>query len=144
MGRYWKSIFTSALELIPLTAWSNVPTMKEVFRNADSVLVGFYQSILEEAGIQTFVGNTSSQQALVAGIMTAFFPLPLFFPVLYVLNDADYVEAMTILRDLKNAPAAVEAEWTCQNCGQPVPGNFTTCWKCLASKSDDTVEDHKP
>ena len=135
------------MRLIPLSDWLSIPVMKEVFRNADSGLVGLYQSILENAGIQTFIGNTSTQQSLVAGLATAFFPLPLFFPVLYVLNDPDYAEAMTILRELKDTPATtateVEAEWTCPGCGQAVPGNFTVCWMCQFSKSDGTIEDSK-
>jgi len=107
--------------------------MKEVFRNADSVLVGLYQSILGDAHIQTFVRNANTQQSLVAGWLTAIFPLPLFFPTLCVVNDEDYEEAMKILRGLSEGSSVTNAEWTCQNCGESVPGNFTTCWKCQGS-----------
>lgn len=109
--------------------------MKEVFRHADSALVGLYQSILEDAGIATFVHNLGTQQALVAGIMTAFFPLPQFYPTLSVMRDEDYEEAMTILRGLQKSAAAPEgADWKCPQCGESVPDNFSTCWKCQAAR----------
>ena len=36
--------------------------MKEVFRSSDAGRVGLYQSILEDAGIGTFVRNSSTQR----------------------------------------------------------------------------------
>lgn len=104
--------------------------MKEVFRHADSVLVGLYQSILEDAGLNTFVGNTGTQQSLVGGLVTAIFPLPMFFPTLYVLSDDDYPEAMNILRSIADSSSLAESEWRCTQCGEAVPGTFTACWKC--------------
>jgi Putative prokaryotic signal transducing protein len=111
--------------------------MKEVFRNADSALVGLYQSILEDAGIPTFVHNTSTQQMPVAGLLTAICPLPQFFPTLNVLNDEDYPEAMQLLL----SPAAEDLmEWTCSACGETAPGNFTTCWKCQSGRPLSPLE----
>lgn len=110
--------------------------MKEVFRNADSGLVSLYQSILDDAEIVSFVQNTGTQQSLVGGLLVAIFPIPLFYPTLYVLRDEDYAEAMTLLSSMKEAPAdAVDAaHWTCSGCGEEVPGNFTDCWRCLSSR----------
>ena len=103
--------------------------MKEVFRHVDSALVGLYQSMLEDAGIGTFVHNTGTQQSVVADPLTALFPLPQFFPTLSVLRDEDYPEAVAILRSLQDA-APGSPDWLCPRCGESVPGNFTTCWKC--------------
>ena len=103
--------------------------MKEVFRHADSALVGLYPSMLEDAGIRTIVHN-ETQQLPVAGLLTAICPLPQFFPTLSVLNDEDYPEAMRILLDLKDAPIGTAGEWTCSGCGELVPDNFSACWKC--------------
>ena len=79
--------------------------MKEVFRNADSAWVGLYQSILEDAGIPTFVYNLCSLQMPVAGLAVAFFPLPIFFPTLCVLVDEDYENAMEILKSIAVRPS---------------------------------------
>ena len=108
--------------------------MKEVFRNADSARVGLYQSILEDAGIETFVYNLSTLQLPAAGLATAFFPLPIFFPTLCVLNDRDYDEAMAILGNLRNSEPVSASDWICSHCGNTVPGNFTNCWKCSSAR----------
>ena len=107
--------------------------MKEVFRHADSARVCLYQSILEDAGILTFVYNTGTQQSLVGGLMVAFFPLPIFFPTLAVVDDADYEDAMAILRRIRETRSGSIGEWTCPKCRELVPKSFTECWKCQAA-----------
>jgi hypothetical protein len=105
--------------------------MREVLRNADSALVAMYQSLLEDAGIQCFTYNWTTQQALMRGLLVAFFPLPIFYPTLCVVNDADYEEAMEILK----TPAVSGEEWSCPACREAVPGNFTACWKCETARA---------
>ena len=106
--------------------------MKEVFRNADSALVGMYQSLLEDAGIQCFIYNWTTQQAVIRGVAAAILPLPIFFPTLCVLNDDDYAEAMEIL----TTPTDSGEEWKCPACGEAVPNNFTSCWKCQSPRAE--------
>ena len=103
--------------------------MKEVFRNCDSAWVGLYESILEDAGIATFTYNLGTLQMPVAGLAVAFFPLPIFFPTLCVLNDEDYLEAMQILERMR-CDQSNGAAWTCRACNEAVPGNFSQCWHC--------------
>jgi hypothetical protein len=107
--------------------------MKEVFRNADSALVGLYESILEDAGIPSFVYNLGTLQMPAAGLAVAFFPLPIFFPTLCVLDDGDYESALRILSPLRAKDPAPVGDWDCRNCGESVPDNFTNCWKCESS-----------
>ena len=107
--------------------------MKEVFRHSDAALVGVYQSVLESAGIQTFVRNADTQQALVGGLLTAIFPLPDFWPTLCVMNDDDYPMAMDLLRDDQDVGAPAHLDWTCPKCGEMVPGHFAECWNCATS-----------
>ncbi|HEV7401563.1 MAG TPA: DUF2007 domain-containing protein [Chthoniobacteraceae bacterium] len=104
--------------------------MREVYRNSDSGLVALYRSVLEDAGIVCHVYNWTTQQAVFRGCAAALVPLPMFFPTLCVVNDDDYAEAMSVLR----TPAAAGADWTCASCGETVPGNFTSCWKCQAAR----------
>lgn len=113
--------------------------MKEVFRNSDSALVGLYQTVLEDAGIPTILQNTETQQLPVAGLATALFPLPIFFPTLSVLDDEDYPRAMEILLSIKNAQQDGQSEWQCSKCGESVPGNFTACWNCQTERELPTV-----
>ncbi len=109
--------------------------MKEVFRNSDAGLVSVYQSVLESAGIPTFVRNADTQQALVLDLLTALFPLPDFWPTLCVMNDDDYPPAMDLLRDVKGAGTAERPEWTCPQCRETVPGHFADCWNCGHSEN---------
>jgi hypothetical protein len=104
--------------------------MKELFRSSDTALIGFYESILDDAEIPHFVRNDTTQQAIVGSLMTAVLPLPEFWPALCVLNDDDYPRAMQLLREVREAGATSGAEWKCAACGETVPGNFTACWNC--------------
>jgi hypothetical protein len=108
--------------------------MKEIFRNADSAWVGLYQSILEDAEIPTFVYNLNALQLPAAGLAVAFFPLPLFFPTLCVLNDGDYEEAMQILHSVPAQGIEQAKQWNCGECGEAIPDNFTRCWKCESAR----------
>ena len=110
--------------------------MKEVFRSSDAGRVGLYQSILEDAGLGTFVRNDSAQQTLVHSAMPAIFPLPEFWPALCVVDDADYPEAMTLLRRVNEPASAEMGDWKCAGCGETVPGNFDTCWSCQQPRNE--------
>lgn len=104
--------------------------MKEVIRHSDSARVALYQSLLESAGIQTFIRNASTQQSLIGGLLPALFPSPEFWPTLCVMSDEDYIAAMDLLRDLEEAGKAGQPEWICPQCGEAIPGHFTACWNC--------------
>jgi hypothetical protein len=99
--------------------------MKELFRERDLATVGFYQTVLEEAGISTFVKNENLST-------TEGVSIPDFFPALCILNDDDYDTARELIRKrLERAEdAAALAEVVCGNCGETVPGSFDTCWNC--------------
>ena len=100
--------------------------MKEVFVDQDHARVGFFQSILDEAGIPCYIrdeyGNTS-----LAGRKSTFFA-----PALCVVNDEDYDRAKAILDDMQSAPATAEKDWVCPECSEEVPATFGSCWKCGA------------
>ena len=98
-------------------------------------MIGLFQSLFDDAGIPYFVRNSTTQQAIVGGLMTALFPLPEFWPALCVLHDKDYPQAMELLRAAREAAPPVSAEWKCPACGETVPGNFTSCWNCEAEQS---------
>ena len=104
--------------------------MKELFRHSDAALVCLYQSVLENAGIQTFVHNLNTQQAIVGGVLAAVFPLPEFWPTLSVVNDDEFSEAIGILRDTKDEETSDRHQWECPACKEQVPGHFLLCWNC--------------
>lgn len=101
--------------------------MREVFVNQDDARVGFYKSVLDEAGIPNFIRNQYSNNSI-AGLPV---PSPLFFPTLCVTHDEDYEEAIRILREIHDAPAQT-VPWRCPDCNDEVPGTFDSCWQCGA------------
>jgi hypothetical protein len=97
--------------------------MREVFVNQDHARVGFYKSVLDEAGIPNFIRNQY-------GNNITEMPSPIFFPALCVMHDEDYEKAMQILGEIYYAPPESAAEWNCPKCSEEVPGNFDSCWQC--------------
>lgn len=93
--------------------------MRAVFQSLDFTEAGYYQSILEAAGIVTFIqnGNTSSLGAP-------------FYASLCVRDDDDFDEAMRILKEQPATAPVGALDWTCPNCSEKNPANFEVCWKC--------------
>ncbi len=105
--------------------------MREVFVNQDSARVGFYKSVLDEAGIPNFVRNISGNS------MTEM-PSPIFFPTLCVVQDEDYAEAMRILGEIHYAKPADGPDWKCAKCKEDVPSTFDSCWQCGEARATAT------
>ena len=103
--------------------------MKDVFVHHDPTVTGMHKSRLEQAGIECYIRNENTSAMLGAGIFGAV-QSPIFDPVLCIVDDARFEEAMAILNDGAAEPPEPESDWTCPQCGETVPGNFETCWKC--------------
>jgi Putative prokaryotic signal transducing protein len=103
--------------------------MREVFVNQDHARVGFYKSVLEEAGIPNFVRNEFANNITEM-------PSPLFFPALCVVHDEDYDEAMRILGEIYYEKPSQAADWRCPKCSEEVPSTFDSCWQCEALRTD--------
>ena len=98
--------------------------MKELFRERDLIQVTYYQSILEAAGIPTFVRNENLSTS--EGVS-----IPDFFPALCVVNDADFDQAVEIIRlDVQKSAETSKADVVCGRCGQVSPTNLGDCWNC--------------
>jgi hypothetical protein len=98
--------------------------MTEIFFHPDLTQLAHCQSILEEAGIACFIRNEETHD-LIAGL-----PDPLRQPSLCVTDDADAERARELLRDFESAEKSDVPDWKCPKCGETVPGNFSSCWKC--------------
>jgi len=96
--------------------------MREVFTSQDFTQVGYYKSILDEAGISSFVRNENSGNPAASGAQ--------FLPTLCVIEDTDYDEAIRILKSQQYKEATPVADWTCPSCSEKNPGNFELCWNC--------------
>ena len=106
--------------------------MKEVFVHHDPTVVGLHKSTLEQAGIGCFIRNENTSASLGAGFL-GLVQSPVFDPVLCILDDACYDEAMALLGKVAGSISLARADWRCPKCGEIVPGNFDTCWNCSST-----------
>src|ERR1700691_5795976 len=100
--------------------------MREVFSSEDFTQLGYYKSILDEAGISSFIRNENANSIGLAGAM--------FFPTLCIMDDAAYDETIRILKSRQFKKTANVADWTCPSCSEKNPGNFELCWNCTAPR----------
>ncbi|MFD2256289.1 DUF2007 domain-containing protein [Luteolibacter algae] len=101
--------------------------MKELFRERDLARISYYQSLLEYAGIATFIKNENLST-------TEGFSIPDYFPALCVVHDEDFDAAQSCIRqNLMENQKASETEILCPSCGEKSPGNFACCWNCEAA-----------
>jgi hypothetical protein len=99
--------------------------MRELFSERDFTRIGYYQTVLEAEGIQTFIRNENLSGTEVS--------IPIFFPALCVVDEHDYEKALQVLKTLNESDERLSRqETTCPKCGESNPGNFETCWSCSA------------
>ena len=104
--------------------------MKELYTSTDSSRIGLCQSVLESAGIASFVQNESSPWL---GNMMS----PAVQPTLCLIDDSRYEEAVELLKPYQESSKIVLSDWTCTNCGEGNPGSFDVCWNCEAEKPEN-------
>jgi hypothetical protein len=112
--------------------------MREVFIAQDHARVGYYKSILDEAGIPSFIRNQYTNNSL------SDIPSAMFLPALCVVHDEDYDSAIQILGEIRNAPRSEAPDWRCPNCSGEVPGNFDSCWQCGALRAGSAANASEP
>lgn len=101
--------------------------MRELLTSLDWTRLGFYKSVLDEAGIASFIRNEHTAQLI--NVLIA--PCQ---PSLCVVNDDDYDAAMALLRPHHDRTAASAEEWACAGCGEANPPAFEVCWKCQKTR----------
>jgi hypothetical protein len=95
--------------------------MKRVFRAATLLQVAHARNVLLAAGIQCELRNQ-----YLAGAMGEL-PMMETWPQLWV-DDADERPALRALAQANAAP--VGSPWTCEDCGEELEAQFTSCWRC--------------
>jgi len=113
--------------------------MRKIYENLDFTHVGYYQSILEEAGIPTHIKNLGASSVM------GEVPFTEVYPELWVVRDEDYERALDLLKPYDTAkpdPAREAAPWVCPACGSKVDGVFTECWNCGTDKPGNDAREH--
>ena len=104
--------------------------MTPVFSDREPARVGYFQSVLENAGILTFIRNQNTNTTM------AEMPSGVFFQVLCVVNDDDFERAKELIIEVRDGTPDNLPEWKCAQCGESVPGGFDICWKCGADRAE--------
>jgi hypothetical protein len=112
--------------------------MKAVFVHHDPTVVGHKRSILEAVGIDCFIRNENTSATFGAGAL-GFVQSPIFDPVLCIVDDSRYDEAVALLKSTAETSPAVGADWRCPKCGEMVPGNFAVCWNCSSNRNEQSA-----
>jgi hypothetical protein len=102
--------------------------MRDLITSIDSTRLGFFRSILEEAGIACFIRNETTSQ------LTNIFIGPLQ-PTLCLVEDADFERASELLPHQSEGACTAE-EWLCPDCKESNPASFEVCWKCQTAKNE--------
>ena len=99
----------------------------------DSARVGLYESVLKSEGIPTVLRNWNAVS------MTTEIPIPVMYPNICVLRDADAERAREIIAELerKKTDETTFEDWVCEGCGSTVEGQFDACWRCSAPRKED-------
>jgi hypothetical protein len=101
--------------------------MKMLFSSADIRSIGLVRSALDGAGIAYDVRNETMP-----------YPGAVFQPEVWIVEEGDFAQA-TELRDAAiKLPEVPQAAWTCPSCGEQLEGQFSSCWKCGATRNVDT------
>ncbi len=103
--------------------------MRDLITSLDSTRLGFFKSILDEAGIASFIRNETTAQ------LTNIFIGPLQ-PTLCLVEDADFAQASELLQPHQSSEAMSAEEWTCPVCKESNPASFEVCWKCQATQNE--------
>ena len=83
---------------------------------------------LERAGIACEIRNE-----LLSGLVPEI-PISESMPELWIVNDERLSEAQQVLAGLKETVIASGTPWTCQQCGEILDPQFTSCWKCGSTR----------
>jgi len=98
--------------------------MKKLSDAGDLISLTQLKSMLEEEGIPCLIKNE-----LMIGL-SGEVPLNECSPQLWVAEDKDEPRARQLLHELKTAEREAGPSWLCEQCNEPVEGQFTSCWKC--------------
>lgn len=105
--------------------------MIKVFEDFDITLVGYYRSMLEARGIETFLKNQFSTSG--AGEL----PFVEVIPQIWVLDESLAGQAKKLIADLASSDENNDATpWQCPQCGEPQEAVFTNCWKCSSARPE--------
>jgi hypothetical protein len=101
--------------------------MKLIYTDENIMLIHSAKNILEQNNIETvFKNEFSATNGANLGINN-------IFQELWVVNDADYLNAREIIeREIVNP--VPRTAWVCPQCKEENAGSFDFCWNCQTAR----------
>ena len=82
---------------------------------ADLLCQGGFEASVQRAYASSIAGEVPPDQCL---------------PEVWIMDDHRHAEALSLLAQLRNAPAR---HWVCPSCRERIDGPFEQCWSCGAA-----------
>jgi hypothetical protein len=101
---------------------------KPLIASLDTLEIHHLKNVLQAEGIHCFLRN--ELLARLAGEI----PFTECALELHILDESDRWRAERILEEWRRARPAKEDPWLCEQCGERLEGQFTTCWQCGKSR----------
>jgi len=114
--------------------------MKQVYIADDPTEAHLVKGILEQHGISCEVRGEA--------LWGARGGLPLTseaLPTIWIVDESKFDEAKKLTEQFKNKTLTADAgvSWKCPGCGVEVEGHFTDCWKCGASRPEESLNSER-
>jgi hypothetical protein len=106
--------------------------MKRVYAAEHGLMTERIKDILEEEGIDCMIKNQN-----LSGALGEIPPIECW-PEVWVMEDADYDHAKTIVADLLKVSTEYRTSWICK-CGEKIEGQFTDCWNCGIARAENSL-----
>jgi hypothetical protein len=109
-------------------------SMKRIYSAKDPLMVGHLKNVLATFGIQCVAKNVD--------LISAAGELPPIecWPELWLIDDAKFSRAQSILKQTLAPLESVKKPWRCSGCGETIEGQFTECWSCGGERSGPSVD----
>jgi hypothetical protein len=107
--------------------------MKRIYTAKDPLMVGHLKNVLATFGIQCVAKNVD--------LISAAGELPPIecWPELWLIDDAKFSRAQSILKQTLAPLESVKKSWRCASCGETIEGQFTECWSCGRERAGQSV-----
>ena len=109
-------------------------SMKRIYSAKDPLMVGHLKNVLATFGIQCVAKNVD--------LISAAGELPPIecWPELWLIDDAKFSRAQSILKQILAPLESVKKPWRCAGCGETIEGQFTECWNCSRERSGQSID----
>ncbi len=105
--------------------------MKHLFtatNSIDGANIEMLKGLLEDAEIRCMIRNEYLSSAM------GEVPFLEASPELWILKEEDYFRARSMLETWRHTRIEVHEPWSCEDCGESIEGQFTSCWQCGKEK----------